>query len=643
MRPLRRSLDVALPLALAVTISCSKENEVGLGERQFDDVLNLGIDCTTEKPSFCGAGLCVAGVCREACGSDAECRGSICLTLEKGAFGGCRLPAESICSDDAGCEAFGLACGLDQGCRIECTAEGGCPRNDQICIEGACYGGLEGEGKSWLECPSGQARCLQNGDLEVCNEGGLGWVLVAECGEPAGCDLEGRACHAATCDPSSNGCTAGVMRYCSPGGAVRLPEQDCGSQALCEAGLATGVCADPACTEADDRCAGAVMKLCKVDHTGFEADQACASPAACTAGLAERRCAGAVCDPGEVFCTGAELRRCQSNGVSSDLLDTCETAELCRQTTGSTCSQASCSSGDVRCAGTRVYTCDSSIGQLVLVDDCAQRGEYCDPVAGACAAPEIRASVSVPVPGAPGETYGIDVLEVSSYQYAQFVTTRGTPTYTDVGGMVAITYRDTKTFGQPAFCTWNDAYVSGYLRADETLGTDAATAKLTTAIVDWCDATAYCEWTGKRLCGAIGGGATAFADYGDPTKDQWTNACTSGLAGAVPRHVYSYGNVYVDGTCENEPTFGSALGTFAACQSPVAAYAGVFGLSGGTPEWTDSCDGTTGQSDSCRVRGSSYDDLGIPFSERSRCIGNDGGEAKPRSELLAFRCCQAEP
>jgi len=45
--------------------------------------------------------------------------------------------------------------------------------------------------------------------------------------------------------------------------------------------------------------------------------------------------------------------------------------------------------------------------------------------------------------------------------------------------------------------------------------------------VDWCDARAYCEAVGKRLCGRVGGGATPWRQFNQGADSQWHNACTA--------------------------------------------------------------------------------------------------------------------
>ena len=65
-----------------------------------------------------------------------------------------------------------------------------------------------------------------------------------------------------------------------------------------------------------------------------------------------------------------------------------------------------------------------------------------------------------------------------------------------------------------------------------------ASCELPQDCVDQCDAKLYCQWAGKRLCGAIGATPLALADVNDPTRNQWMNACASGGSDTWPYGVH---------------------------------------------------------------------------------------------------------
>ena len=142
------------------------------------------------------------------------------------------------------------------------------------------------------------------------------------------------------------------------------------------------------------------------------------------------------------------------------------------------------------------------------------------------------------------EPYCIDSTEVTRDHYAAWLA--GSPT----------------TSTQDAWCTWNTDFTPTCSWPPTAVGGYPQTC------VDWCDASAYCKAVGKRLCGKIGGGSNAYADYENPALSQWHHACTSG-----GQYAYPYGNTYDPQACNG---YEKGLGTFAiagslsSCQSTVA-------------------------------------------------------------------------
>ena len=209
------------------------------------------------------------------------------------------------------------------------------------------------------------------------------------------------------------------------------------------------------------------------------------------------------------------------------------------------------------------------------------------------------------------EGYCIDSTEVTREHYAAWLDT------------------SPSLDSQPPSCAWNDAL-------EPTCGWPPGNdGQKPVVCVDWCDARAYCEAAGKRLCGKIGGGAAGYDDYADHELSQWFNACTSG-----GRYDYTYGDTLDGAACrgaDEDMWAWIEVGSLASCQSPDSSYAGVFDLSGNVMEWEDACDGDQSAEDSCRLRGGSFNNSGTGL----RC---DMGENLlfARSAFyvgVGFRCC----
>jgi formylglycine-generating enzyme len=196
-------------------------------------------------------------------------------------------------------------------------------------------------------------------------------------------------------------------------------------------------------------------------------------------------------------------------------------------------------------------------------------------------------------------TYFIDSTEVTVGQYKKFLTAKAG----DTGG-------------QPTVCAWNTSFYAagGPLELDN----------MPIANVDWCDATAFCSWADKRLCGAIAGGSIPRADFFDQTKSQWYRACAGPGGASHPSDAFE--------PCNSKNGNGpvAPVATFPNCEGRTP---GVFDLEGNVTEWVDTCDGATGASDNCSMAGGNVIDAKSYCSEANEFPRDDA------SAYFGFRCC----
>jgi sulfatase modifying factor 1 len=213
----------------------------------------------------------------------------------------------------------------------------------------------------------------------------------------------------------------------------------------------------------------------------------------------------------------------------------------------------------------------------------------------------------------------IDATEVTNAQYAVFWTATGA---------------GRNTAGQPPVCVWNTTFTPDTGGAPWPFR--PGTERRPVVNVDWCDASAFCRWAGKRLCGSRAGTAlTSWDQSGDPARSQWMYACSSG-----GKRLFPYGDEYQANVCNTaQPRESVAALADVGSRPGCRTEAGVYDLSGNVEEWTDACDGNQGERDRCASVGqSAYLDPANPpdFS----CAGSFYPDLRSASyELRGFRCC----
>lgn len=183
-----------------------------------------------------------------------------------------------------------------------------------------------------------------------------------------------------------------------------------------------------------------------------------------------------------------------------------------------------------------------------------------------------------------GGSYCIDATEATREHYAAFVAANPDPSAAQTGSC------------KDANKQWirEDCWPGGF---------DATPSDYPMLCVDYCDAKAYCEWAGKRLCGRIGGGTLVGNEYADPNVSERFNACSLGGTLAFP-----YGQVYSD-KCATSLTV-VPVGN-PECAGPLP---GLFDMATGAWDWIDSCD-------PCKAVGGSIDSpTSLPLSKPA-CAG----------------------
>jgi formylglycine-generating enzyme required for sulfatase activity len=144
------------------------------------------------------------------------------------------------------------------------------------------------------------------------------------------------------------------------------------------------------------------------------------------------------------------------------------------------------------------------------------------------------------------------------------------------------------------------------------------------ANIDWCDAWAYCDTKGKRLCR----NAAMKANEGE-----WYLACSGPNAQSYP-----YGPSYDATRCNGKDANKSAsvsVGSLTRCTGSVD---GLFDMSGNVAEWDDACvEGSTPSGDTCLAHGGSFADP----AEALACASTVARQRGSKSANIGFRCCMA--
>ncbi len=257
------------------------------------------------------------------------------------------------------------------------------------------------------------------------------------------------------------------------------------------------------------------------------------------------------------------------------------------------------------------FVADTSTAET-FVDDAAADSSSTETSDAAPSCPSGKGSAMVRVTGSSdGGTYSfcVDKYETTNADYAAFLDS--TPAYS----------------GQPIDCSGNSSY-------NPVAGWPAATGDANKPVVnvDWCDATAYCKWAGKRLCGKIGGGSfgAGTTENQDIYVSEWVNACRGGNTA----NTYPYGGTTYNATAcmgnGRTPAATVPVGSLSTCEG---GYSGIFDMSGNVYEWLNSC--LAGATGNCLIAGGSFKSGSASLS----CPQKNTKGKNLTADDTGIRCC----
>jgi sulfatase modifying factor 1 len=216
--------------------------------------------------------------------------------------------------------------------------------------------------------------------------------------------------------------------------------------------------------------------------------------------------------------------------------------------------------------------------------------------------PQTTVMITVPPSGAI-PAFTIDRTEVTQAQYAEFIARGGVP----------VEAKDARC-GKRSFAPNTGPY-------DPVGNPD-----LPVVGVDWCDATLYCRWAGKRLCGAHGGDGGVRAEVVNAARSEWFAACSRSGTRAYP-----YGNVAEPGSCTIAAADASAIVPVGGRSTCEGGYPGLRDMVGNASEWVNMCD-----ADGCAIVGGSYR---FGAGNVSCALATHTGPGASFDDL-GFRCCR---